>query len=191
MASGGARARSGPPPDPTALRRDRKSDSAKWVILPAEGRQGPTPEWPLSGKSAHLLALTPSWIGQVEDEDEKQRVLDQIESEASALFAREVEIWAGEWRRPQAIEWERNGQELEVALYVRALVAAEAPGAKVTLRTLVKQQQEALGLSLPGLARNHWKIGDAEQEPANRPAEPKAKAARSRFKVIDGDGEQA
>jgi hypothetical protein len=188
MASGGARARSGPPPDPDALRRDRKSDP-KWITLPAEGRDGPTPEWPLSGRAAHIPALTPAGIQQIKDEEQKQRLLDQIESEASARFSRELEIWASEWRRPQAVKWERNGQELEVALYVRALVAAEAPDAKVTLRTLVKQQQEALGLSLPGLARNHWKIEGAEGDQELSRAEPKAKAARSRFKVIDGDGE--
>jgi hypothetical protein len=34
-------------------------------------------------------------------------------------------VWAGEWRRPQAVMWERFGQELEVALYVRCLVRAE------------------------------------------------------------------
>lgn len=48
MASGGARARSGPAPDPNALRRDRKDDKA-WVTLPAEGFQGDLPEFPLEG----------------------------------------------------------------------------------------------------------------------------------------------
>ena len=47
MASGGARATSGPPPDPNALRRNRKSDASGWSTLPAEGRTGPPPEWPL------------------------------------------------------------------------------------------------------------------------------------------------
>ncbi|QVQ51308.1 hypothetical protein J4H86_21200 [Spiractinospora alimapuensis] len=47
MPSGGARATSGPAPDPTALRRNRKSDAAGWRTLPAEGRTGPTPEFPL------------------------------------------------------------------------------------------------------------------------------------------------
>lgn len=47
MPSGGARANSGPPPDPNALRRNRKSDQAGWSTLPAEGRTGPPPEWPL------------------------------------------------------------------------------------------------------------------------------------------------
>lgn len=47
MPSGGARANSGPPPDPNALRRNRKSDASGWSTLPAEGRTGPTPVWPL------------------------------------------------------------------------------------------------------------------------------------------------
>lgn len=48
MPSGGARARSGPPPDPNALRRDRKDD-AGWVTLPAEGFTGDVPAFPIPG----------------------------------------------------------------------------------------------------------------------------------------------
>lgn len=47
MASGGSRANSGPPPDPNALRRDRKSDAATWVTLPRTCELEP-PDWPLS-----------------------------------------------------------------------------------------------------------------------------------------------
>ena len=132
---GGARARSGPAPDPDALRRERDGES--WTTLPAEGRKGRVPKWPLARASK-----------------------------------RENEIWRGEWKRPQAVVWQRNGQELEVALYVRSLVAAEALDAPTNLRTLVKQQQEALGISLPGLHRNRWRIGEvAEAEPeVKRPA---------------------
>lgn len=39
---------SGPAPDPNALRRDRKTDAAGWRTLPAEGRPGDPPEWPLT-----------------------------------------------------------------------------------------------------------------------------------------------
>ncbi|MFN4000878.1 hypothetical protein [Microcella sp.] len=48
MPSGGARARSGPPADPNALRRERKDDKA-WVSLPSEGRKGRAPALPLPG----------------------------------------------------------------------------------------------------------------------------------------------
>lgn len=50
MTSGGARARSGPPADPNALRRDRKDDAA-WVTLPAGGFSGSVPDWPLGSCS--------------------------------------------------------------------------------------------------------------------------------------------
>lgn len=47
MPRGGARSVSGPPPDPGALRRERPVDKAGWTILPAEGRGGEPPRWPL------------------------------------------------------------------------------------------------------------------------------------------------
>ena len=47
MTSGGARARSGPAPDPNALRRDRKDD-AGWETLPSGGYTGEIPSFPLS-----------------------------------------------------------------------------------------------------------------------------------------------
>jgi hypothetical protein len=59
MASGGARARSGPAPDPEALNRLRGTDAA-WHVLPVTGRPGPAPEWPLpnpSGRELELWAL--------------------------------------------------------------------------------------------------------------------------------------
>jgi len=148
MSSGGARARSGPAPDPSALRRDR--DGEAWITLPAEGRKGRAPAWPLSKASK-----------------------------------RETALWRREWKRPQAIEWQRNGQEIEVAIYVRSLVAAEDREARPNARTLVRQQQEALGLSLPGLLRLRWKIGEADSASTRRTT-PKGKSAKSRLKVLAG-----
>lgn len=54
MTSGGARARSGPARDPNALRRDRKDDLAGWTTLPAEGRLGDPPPWPLVDRPSDL-----------------------------------------------------------------------------------------------------------------------------------------
>lgn len=146
----GASSRSGPAPDPNALRRER--DGGDWITLDPDGRKGEkAPIWPLTKASK-----------------------------------RETELWDREWRRPQAVQWALNGQELEVALYVRALAGAEKPGAPVNLQTLVKQQQEVLGISLPGLARNRWRIGTPGiAVPARRVA---AGEARKRFTVITGDG---
>ena len=49
MASGGSRLRSGPAPDPNALRRDRKDDAAGWTVLPAFSSVSAVPVWPLAG----------------------------------------------------------------------------------------------------------------------------------------------
>jgi hypothetical protein len=126
MVSGGARIRSGPPPDPNALRRDRPSDKATWRSLPAGERVGEAPAWPLEDVSK-----------------------------------REAELWSAEWRRPQAVVWEERGYALEVALYVRSVVAAESPKATASDRALPLRFMEDLGISSAGLARNRWRIDDA------------------------------
>lgn len=60
MPRGGARAHSGPPPDPNALRRSRKSDPA-WTKIPSSGRGKPAPEWPLVEPSPRELELWEAW----------------------------------------------------------------------------------------------------------------------------------
>jgi hypothetical protein len=55
MTQGGARNRSGPPPDPNSARSDRRGLSL--TALPAQGYDGPVPEWPLPDASARELAL--------------------------------------------------------------------------------------------------------------------------------------
>lgn len=147
MPKGGARTRSGPPPDPNALSRD----SSDWVVLPAAGRTGKPPTWPLP------------------DQDD-----------------RETELWLQLWAKPQAVVWELQGQELEVALYVRRLAEAEQRASSVNLSTLVRQMSDSLGITTPGMRANRWRIGAPEQAKP-RPA-PTQRSARSRFKVVTGDG---
>ena len=155
MASGGARARSGPAPDPNALRRDR--DAGEWTVLPADGRKGATPAWPLSEQSI-----------------------------------REAELWSDLWAKPQAIMWERFGQDLEVALYVRRFTEAELMDSRVNLSTLVRQMADSLGLTTPGMRANRWRITAEEPAPAKPTARGRtaaaAKSSRSRLKVVPGDG---
>lgn len=88
----------------------------------------------------------------------------------------ELAHWTEEWKRPQALMWEGNNQELEVASYVRAFRIAADPKAKAGDRNLVKQLAEYLGISQPGLARLHWTI----VEDSSIATEPAAGA--------DGDG---
>lgn len=151
MASGGARARSGPAPDPNALRRGRKDDG-EWRSLPPAGRPGPPPGWPLpAGKRA----------------------------------ARESELWAQLWAKPQAVEWERLGLELEVALYVRRFAEAEEPDAPATLTDKVRQLGEGLGITIPGMLRNRWRIADTDSEQTEDGGQVRA-PVKARFTVVDG-----
>jgi len=57
MVSGGARAVSGPPPDPNALRRDRPSDAAGWRTLSREVLKQDPPEWPLIDPTPRELSF--------------------------------------------------------------------------------------------------------------------------------------
>lgn len=169
MAKGGARSVSGPPPDPMALRRDRPSDRDGWTTLPPAGRRGDTPPWPLAP------------VGDVDEDD------------ASARRQRELDVWWRLWSKPQAVQWERHGLDLEVALYVRRLVESEAPGSPVALSTLVRQLGEALGLTPVGMLRLRWRIGAA---PAAVPEQgtpapgPRRRSARSRLKVVEPDADE-
>ena len=149
MASGGARARSGPAPDPNALRRDRKDD-AGWSSLPV-ARDGDVPEFPLPDVSG-----------------------------------RELMLWESYWRKPQAILWERNGQQLEVALHVRTFCEAEKPDAAASLRTLVRQQLGELLLTIPALTAARYRIEAVEAPAVSTVVElGDRKSARDRLKALN------
>jgi hypothetical protein len=140
--------RAGPAPDPNALRRER--DSGEWVTLPAEGRAGDPPDWPLPGGSE-----------------------------------RELVVWADLWSRPQAVEWERQRQEMDVAFYARHFAEAEQPEAGASARALVIRLADSLGLTTPGLRSNRWKIAPAvDDAPKAAPARSKS---RARLKVVAAD----
>ena len=144
MAKGGARARSGPAPDPDSLAQV----DGEWLVLPAAGREGDVPVWPL---------------------------VDPTE--------RELELWASEWTRPQAVQWERERQEIGVAMYVRTLVAAEKHDARTNTRTLLKQLREDLGISNSGMLRNRWRIGEVAAEPEEV---DEGTSSRDRLRVVGG-----
>lgn len=142
MPRGGARVNSGPPPDPNALRRDRKEDKQGWTLLPAGGRPGDAPSWPL---------VELSHDGESDD----------AALHAVALQERELEIWAKVWATPQAVVWERLGWLLEVALYVRLLAAAERSADTKSLAE-ARMWSDRLGLNPAAMLRNRWKIADDE-----------------------------
>lgn len=82
MTSGGARARSGPPPDPNAIRRDRATD-AEWTTLP-EKRTGQAPAWPLTESTKREDALWARlWVTPQATQWERLDLVDEV-----ALYVR-------------------------------------------------------------------------------------------------------
>jgi len=180
MPSGGARSRSGPPPDPNALRRDRKTD-AEWTTLPAEGYTGDLPEFPLPANPIYDIY----WV-------EKQRI-KELDVEATAAFhERELALWDTLWRKPQAVMWNRLHLQYEVASYVRAYLESNLPDAVSGMKTAALRMAAELGLSLPGMHSLRWKIADDElsarrdeseaKTTSKRPA--KRASARDRLKAV-------
>ncbi|WP_146070213.1 hypothetical protein [Arthrobacter sp. GMC3] len=73
---------------------------------------------------------------------------------------REAELWEILWAQGQAPAWLLDSQEFAVALYVRLLTVVESSmGVKsAPLLAELRRQQEMLGLSTDGLAKNKWRF---------------------------------
>lgn len=152
----------GPAPKPAGERRRRNATVAT-TRLPAEGRQGDAPRFPL-----------PRLV--VKDDD----------GGAELLRERELDLWEGLWATPQAVMWERTHAELTVARFVRFSVLAEQGNTKAA--TEARQLEDRLGLNPQALLRLRWEV--AEDEVAGRRqerSERTRKSARQRLRVVDTD----
>lgn len=135
MASGGARARSGPPPDPTALCRDR--DAGEWTVLPAGGRPGDAPVWPMPdqlGREADLwdalwrkpqafvwerlgqefeVALYVRRLAEAEESGSSVALSTLVRQMADSLGLTTPGLRANRWKidRPEEAAPERSGSE--------------------------------------------------------------------------------
>jgi hypothetical protein len=154
MTRGGARNRSGPQPDPTSGRSDRRG--VVLTALPAEGYSGPIPEFPLP-----------------------------------EVCEREQQVWDAAWRTPQAAAWSvEPWRRRVVGMWVRWSVRMEAPDASAALGNVVVRFADQIGLTPAGLKENGWKIAaDAVAEKRQRATAKTPARPRSRFKVVNGDGD--
>jgi hypothetical protein len=92
----------------------------------------------------------------------------------------EVDLWAELWRKPQAAAWDSLGLKFQVAAYVRAYLKATALEAVNGWSTVVLRMEAELGLNVPGMRANGWRISGG---PTTAPATT-ASAAR---KTSSGD----
>ncbi|MFI5505202.1 hypothetical protein ACFLIN_07635 [Corynebacterium kutscheri] len=74
--------------------------------------------------------------------------------------------WVALWRKPQAVMWEKNGDDFLVARYLilRNLTEdpEEASSANAALLGEVRQLEDRLGLSPMAMKRLQWEIEDIQ-----------------------------
>lgn len=191
----------GPPPNPNAIRRNPRVGP---VVLPAGGRTGRTPKWPLPD-NPRLTAKINTEADLIEELE--QRELDQgqlsrsdatrltrarqrlaiAEAERDAIRDTEKVLWRELWKTPQACQWEKLKWTREVAQYVRHKAAAECGDLKESQEA--RYRATALGLTPKGLRDLMWTI--AADEVSERRAERHAAtgtdgaAPRRRLKAVD------
>lgn len=184
MAKGGARNRSGPQPDPTSLRSERRG--LVLTALPREGRPGRPPAFPLG----QLQMWDEYYVGSGRD---RERVKEKDESATKAFRARELAIWSDAWGTPQACVWEREPWRWQtVAEYCRLKTVVErAPAASASLVAQLHRYRDQIGLTPAGMRENGWAL--AKDEVTERRAEaekrPPAKRTSSRDRLkVAGNG---
>ncbi len=138
----------------------------------------------MTGISGPKIGRTLNAIGSNSDKDFKWKTLDAAgykgplpEFPLPELRVRESQLWEKLWTTPQAIEWSRLDLTLQVAFYVRKCIDNEMPGAKAPDLTIMRQMQDSLGLSLPGMRAHRWRISedeldDFEDDPLAAASEP-------------------
>lgn len=163
MARGGARVNSGPPPDPNALRRDRPSDKDGWTTLPAEGRTGECPVWPLPTIYPNEESSPAEWA-LIEAAGEVER-----------------DLWSELWSTPQAVAWEKLRWTREVALYARLQIRGEL--GDLDAGKEARQWSDRLGLNPASLLRLRWRILPTPVETGTASPRPPSRS-RGRLKVV-------
>ena len=195
----------GPPPKPDGQRR-RRNATVAMTKLPAEGRQGGPPRWPLlddvvmvakrdtaqrQADELELALLEPELKGRARSAAQKKLEAAQttttiLDRQIEAQRTTEAELWVELWATPQAVVWERMGWTREVAQYVRWKVRAELGDLDASKEA--RQLSDRLGLSPLAMLRLRWEV--AADEVAEQRQERTTRATRSakqRLKVVDPD----
>ncbi len=191
----------GPPPKDAASRR-RRNATVAMTRLPAEGRAGAPPLWPLPPdvKSAATLQVLrddqANVLGRLDIGDERpgplraklaslSKRIAMLEAEQQVTEQLQDQLWRDLWSTPQANAWERLRWTREVAQYVRWKVKAEL--GDLDAGKEARQLADRLGLNPLALLRLRWEISSDEVGDRRTDLEvPVAGgAARERLRVVD------
>lgn len=159
----------GPAPDPNAIRRDRPSDQATWITLPAS-REGEPPDWPFSDSmTEHQADLWRSlWtLPQAVMWEQNRRHVEvalHVETVVDATY--------GYWVDSGEVDREGNPRIYR--------------GNPAPMRSLALKQQESLGLTAQSMARLRWRIGNETAKEAPKRGRS-GTIDKARFSVIQGE----
>jgi len=164
----------GPPPNPSALRRNTRPGL---TVLPFAGRTGRSPKWPLPDNPTHTARIE-MLTETIEELEEKEHLAGMDEGtftradatrltrtrerlavakvELRVIRETETELWRELWHTPQAVEWERLRWTREVAQYVRWKALAEVGNLDAGKES--RQYADRLGLTPKGMRGLMWTI---------------------------------
>lgn len=184
----------GPAPKP-AGQRARRNATVAMTRLPAGGRKGRIPTWPLIDdvRKAALLdvneGVVARLLAELQDSElygaarvSKERKLAAAELEVAVLTRQiaaqrglETKLWRDVWKTPQAVAWERLGWNREVAQYVRWKVLAELGDMDAAKEA--RQLSDRLGLTPLAMLRLRWDIVPDEELAERQRPQPAAPPA--------------
>lgn len=197
----------GPPPkDPE--KRARRNATVAQTILPAAGRKGRTPAWPLppdvrrmtllkvlraKAKDLKLLVDSPDLTAKQRQQLDQElaktiELAATLDAELKEARKYERTLWTSLWKTPMAVQWERLSWNREVALYVRWQVRAELGDLKASSEARLRA--DAIGLTPMSLLRLRWRVEDAGQpEASGRVSRSSGSRARySHLRAVDAPG---
>lgn len=125
-----------PPKHPS--QRRRRNAAHPFLELPAEGRSGKAPKWPLPAIS----------------------VQDAAGHGSGPVHKLELELWRELWKLPQAVAWEALGYMREVAHYCRWAIKGEL--GDLDSAKEARMLSDRLGLTPKAAKSLGWVIVDAD-----------------------------
>jgi len=169
------------PKDPAT--RVRRNTAPGMTRLPADGRKGAVPKWPLIDdvRLKAQLAMGRAGIKRLLSEidgctdartrnrlnrelGQAQRIVAELAEKVKHQRRLETALWRDLWATPQACQWELLGWTRDVATYVRHKILGEL--GDLNSAKEARQWSDRLGLNPAAMLRLRWTIGPAEAEPA-------------------------
>lgn len=196
----------GPAPKHASVRARRNAPMANTIQLPAEGRKGPAPAWPLPADrdlrgsvdmAETEVALLDDEVAREDGEGAPQLRRDLRRARARLEVAmsdlriseeQELALWRTLWALPQAVAWQRLGYLNEVAQYVRWKVRAELGELQASRES--RMIGDRLGLTPASMLHLRWEIvadelAEKRDEPPTTTARRRAPAKKAAGKKVD------